>query len=111
MMDRSATDTIKGYFYQFDYSIEQLLSLSNDTDEITVEGIEDIDIESSTESTAVQCKYYSKSEYNHSVISKLECLPLVRHFIFYSPQGIQRYKFYPNHSIKNDYRKARIFFL
>jgi hypothetical protein len=70
MSNRSATDTIKGYFYQFDYSIEQLFSLANDTDEITVEGIEDVDIESSTESTAVQCKYYSKSEYNHSVISK-----------------------------------------
>lgn len=70
MSNRSATDTIKGYFYQFDYSIEQLLSRSNDTDEITVEGIEDIDIESSTESTAIQCKYYAKSEYNHSVISK-----------------------------------------
>ena len=70
MSNRSATDTIKGYFYQFDYSIEKLLNLPNDSDEITVEGIEDIDIETSTETTAIQCKYYSKSEYNHSVIAK-----------------------------------------
>ncbi|MCP4119658.1 MAG: hypothetical protein GY737_30510 [Desulfobacteraceae bacterium] len=70
MSDRSATDTIKGYFYQFDYSIEKILSLSGDNDEITVEGVEDIDIETSTERTAIQCKYYSKSEYNHSVIAK-----------------------------------------
>jgi hypothetical protein len=70
MIGRAATDTIKGYFYQFDYSIEQLLNLTNDTDEITIEGIEDLDIESLTETTAVQCKYYSKTEYNHSVISK-----------------------------------------
>ena len=49
MSNRSATNTIKGYFYQFDYSIEKLLNLSNDSDEITVEGIEDIDIEGDDE--------------------------------------------------------------
>ena len=70
MSSRSATDTIKGYFYQFDHTIERILNLPNDSDEITVEGVEDIDIESSTESTAIQCKYYAKTEYNHSVIAK-----------------------------------------
>jgi len=70
MSNRNATDTIKGYFYQFDYSIEKLLTLSNDSDEIIVEGIEDIDIVTPTETTAIQCKYYSKTEYNHSVIAK-----------------------------------------
>lgn len=70
MLNRGATDTIKGYFYQFDYSIEKLLNLPNNSDEITVEGIEDIEIETLTETTAIQCKYYSKSEYNHSVIAK-----------------------------------------
>lgn len=44
MGDRSAIDTIKGYFYQFDYTILSLLKLSQDTDAITIEGIEDIDI-------------------------------------------------------------------
>lgn len=70
MSNRSATDTIKGYFYQFDYSIAKILSLPNDSDEIVVEGIEDIDINTSTDETAIQCKYYAKTEYNHSVISK-----------------------------------------
>lgn len=70
MSNRSATDTIKGYFYQFDYSIEKLLSLLDDNDEITVEGVEDVDVETSTESTAIQCKYYAKTVYNHSVIAK-----------------------------------------
>ncbi len=71
MSNRSAIDTIKGYFYQFDYTIEKILNLPNDLDEVIVEGIEDIDIESSSgESMAVQCKYYSKTEYNHSVIAK-----------------------------------------
>ena len=70
MSNRTAIDTIKGYFYQFDLSIEKLLNLLNDNDEITVEGVEDIDLKTSTETTAVQCKYYSKTEYNHSVIAK-----------------------------------------
>jgi len=70
MINRGATETIKGYFYQFDFTIVKILNLTNDSDVITVEGIEDIDIESLTEDTAIQCKYYAKTEYNHSVISK-----------------------------------------
>jgi len=70
MTDRTAIDTIKGYFYQFDYAIAKLLELGKDTDTIVVEGIEDVDINTATEETAIQCKYYSKTEYNHSVIAK-----------------------------------------
>lgn len=70
MADRTAIDTIKGYFYQFDYAIAKLLELSQDTDTIIVEGIEDVDVNTATEETAIQCKYYAKSEYNHSVIAK-----------------------------------------
>lgn len=70
MADRTAIDTIKGYFYQFDYSIDQILNLDSDTDSIVIEGIEDVDIKTATDETAVQCKYYSKSEYNHSVIAE-----------------------------------------
>ncbi len=70
MTDRTATDTIKGYFYQFDFAILQLLELPNDPDSIIVEGIEDVDISSATEQTAIQCKYYARTEYNHSVIAK-----------------------------------------
>lgn len=70
MADRTAIDTIKGYFYQFDYAIVKLLELSRDNDTIIVEGIEDVDINTATEETAIQCKYYAKTEYNHSVIAK-----------------------------------------
>lgn len=70
MTDRTATDTIKGYFYQFDLSILKLLELKDENHKITVEGIEDIDIDNATIETAVQCKYHSKTEYNHSVIAK-----------------------------------------
>ena len=70
MNSRSATDTIKGYFYQFDYSIKKILECHNPNDSITVEGIEDIDVKTATDETAIQCKYYAKTEYNHSVIGK-----------------------------------------
>jgi len=70
MADRAAIDTIRGYFYQFDYSIISILNLKDDSDSVTIEGIEDIDISTATETTAVQCKYYEKTEYNHSVIAE-----------------------------------------
>ena len=67
---RDAIDTITGYYYQFDYFILQLIKLSNDCDTVTIEGIEDVDILDKNELTAIQCKYYAKTEYNHSVIAK-----------------------------------------
>lgn len=69
MVDRSAVNTIRGYFYQFDYSIIKILELENATDSIVIEGIEDIDVSSASEETAIQCKYYEHTEYNHSVIA------------------------------------------
>ncbi|MBK6771261.1 MAG: hypothetical protein IPG78_03780 [Ignavibacteria bacterium] len=70
MADRTAIDTIRGYFYQFDYSIISLLKLLNGTESILVEGVEDIDVTTASETTAIQCKYYEKTEYNHSVIAE-----------------------------------------
>jgi hypothetical protein len=68
-MTRSAVDTIKGYYYQFDLTVLKLLDSKNAMDNVIIENIEDVDIHSATESTAVQCKYYAKTEYNHSVIA------------------------------------------
>jgi len=79
MIDRSAVDTIRGYFYQFDMSILSLLKLDSDDDSMTVEGIEDIDLKTATDTTAVQCKYYEKTEYNHSVI-KGAVMYMLSHF-------------------------------
>ncbi len=66
---RDAVDTIRGYYYQFNYSILSILDGKED-DVVTVEGIEDVDVASGDDTVAVQCKYYSKTEYNHSVIAK-----------------------------------------
>lgn len=68
MAERDAVSTILGYFYQFDRTIQSILGLAQDGESVAVECIEDIDIHTATEATAVQCKYYAKSEYNHSVI-------------------------------------------
>ena len=70
MADRSAIDTIKGFLYQFDFTIVSLLKLSRGSDSLLVEGVEDVDINTATETTAIQCKYYAKTEYNHSLIAE-----------------------------------------
>lgn len=67
---RDAIDTLRGYYYQFDYYILQLLTAVNDADVITLEGIEDVDIQTASGTTAVQCKYYEGTDYNHSKIAQ-----------------------------------------
>ena len=78
MTNRSAIDTIVGYFYQFDKTILDLLNCDDDQT-IVVEGIEDLDLVSPDETIAIQCKYYEKTEYNHSVIKKPLMLMLKHH--------------------------------
>lgn len=68
MKERSAVNTIRGYFYQFNKTILEIISLENENDSLTVEGIEDIDLKNRNATTLIQCKYYSGQEYNHSVI-------------------------------------------
>lgn len=104
MADRAAIDTIKGYFYQFDQSISQLLTLTNDTDTITVEGIEDIDISTATEETAIQCKYYSKTEYNHSVIAEPIRL-MLNHFAEYKNGNAPRIVYHLKGHYKSGHNK------
>lgn len=67
---RSASATILGYIYQFDYTIKCLLQMPCKDDFVEIENIEDVDIHSCTEDSAVQCKYYFGTEYNHSKIAK-----------------------------------------
>lgn len=92
MTDRSAVDTIRGYFYQFDYSILKVLQLPNHDDSIAVECIEDVDIHTATEVTAVQCKYYAGTDYNHSVI-KPAVMFMLTHFKKVRDDGKQLIKY------------------
>ncbi|WP_343002899.1 ATP-binding protein [Intestinibacter bartlettii] len=68
---RSAEATIAGYLYQFDKSIIEILNFENDYSQVTIEGIEDIDIEDEDFNLkSIQVKYYEGTEYNHSQISE-----------------------------------------
>ncbi len=69
MNKRSATATIKGYVYQFDMTIKTILNSNND-EIITIENIEDIDVNTPNQTTAIQCKYYEGTTYNHSQVKK-----------------------------------------
>lgn len=70
MSTREATDTITGYFYQFDKTILELLQQEKPEATVIIEGIEDLDIILDDDTNAIQCKYYAKTEYKNSVIKK-----------------------------------------
>lgn len=80
MSTRSADATILGYRYQFDYSIMKILEQGNNTKQIELEGLEDIDITNDDFIHLYQCKYYSKTEYNHSEI-KDAIIAMFKHFL------------------------------
>jgi hypothetical protein len=96
---RAAIPTIKGYFYQFDYFILKLLETPNDSDIVCIEGIEDIDINTTNETIAIQCKYYEGTEYNHSLLCKPIKL-MLEHYANKLKNGecINRYAIYGHYS-------------
>lgn len=79
MITRSANATIKGYFYQFDHTILQILQANSGNASVVIEGMEDVDIDDGDQSVLVQCKYYEGTEYNHSVI-KHAVIQMLRHY-------------------------------
>lgn len=101
-ISRDAVDTIKGYYYQFDYFILQLINLVNEIDNVTIEGIEDVDIFDEKEMIAVQCKYYAKTAYNHSVIAKPIRL-MLKDYVNRTPEKRKiRYKLYGKYQSGQD---------
>lgn len=99
---RDAVDTIKGYYYQFDYFILQLINLVNEIDNVTIDGIEDVDIFDEKEMIAVQCKYYAKTAYNHSVIAKPIRL-MLKDYVNRTPEKRKiRYKLYGKYQSGQD---------
>src|ERR1700722_3201173 len=65
--DRTAGHSIRGYKYQFDKKIIELIGADNCT-QITVEGIEDYDIASSDATESVQVKYLAAQSFSLAVI-------------------------------------------
>lgn len=76
---RDAVSTIKGYYYQFDYFVLQLLNLQNNTDTVRIEGIEDVDVLTFGEVKAIQCKYYEGTICTPSLIGGA-VRPMLMHF-------------------------------
>ena len=97
-MNREADHTIKGFVYQFNKTLEELLN-SDDGAIVKVEGIvEDIDVISSDTIKAIQCKYHeTKKDFNISDISK-PILQMLAHFSENKDKNIQYilYAHFPN---------------
>lgn len=103
MPDRSAHATIKGYFYQFDKTILELLEATSPGSSVVVEGIEDIDLSDGNAGSLIQCKYYEGTEYVHSVI-KEAVIHVLRHFKAASCPADQtlRYRIYGHYKEGQD---------
>lgn len=65
LVNRAADSTIKGFLYQFEKTLYEILS-SDDNASITIEGIEDIDVLSTYETKLIQCKYHEEQD-NYSL--------------------------------------------
>ena len=66
---RQADSTIRGYLYQFNKSILEILNLT-DGNSLVLEGIiEDIDILSPASTTTIQCKYHEDKKYTISSVA------------------------------------------
>ena len=67
---RQANAAIKGFIYQFDKSLLEIL-LSDENEAITLEGqIEDIDIASEVGIETIQCKYHEDKDFTMSSVAE-----------------------------------------
>lgn len=79
-MNREASATIKGFLYQFNVTLKELLTSSDDCS-VTIEGIEDIDVSTPTKKKTIQCKYHeSNNKFSISLIAK----PILQMLLHYS---------------------------
>lgn len=85
---RQADNTIKGYLYQFNKSLLEILKADDDS-QITVEGvIEDIDIEYNTHhARTIQCKYHEEEKYLISSVA-VPITEMVCHFCESTALGV-----------------------
>lgn len=107
MTKRAADATIKGYYYQFDTTILKLLELQTNADSITIEGIEDIDINTATEETTIQCKYLSKPRFINSAVREPITL-MLEHFVNPETSNNYNYVLYSHFEIEIQGNEPRI---
>jgi hypothetical protein len=87
---RSAHSSIAGYLYQFYVSIEQILN-TEDNAPITIEGIEDVDIQNNIQTELLQVKYHKDTDFCRSSIAK-PIAYFYKHFIE-NPNSETTYKY------------------
>jgi len=93
MNNRSADASIKGYNYQFLHTIKDILENESENTVITVEGIEDLDIEESNETKLIQYKYHEEKSYVNSRVAKPIAL-MFNHFLYPRVNNLFSYKLY-----------------
>lgn len=76
---RSAAPTIRGYAYQFDHAILQLLR-SSGAERIRIEGVEDVDVLGGDASSAMQIKYLASARYTSPKTLREPVLEMLRSF-------------------------------
>jgi hypothetical protein len=76
---REASATIRGYIYQFDATIREILNSNNDTS-CTIEDVEDFDLHSPDLSSYFQCKYYAAQKLIPSTFRDA-ILPMLKNYV------------------------------
>jgi hypothetical protein len=76
---RSAHAAVKGYEYQFDRTVIELLA-AKPADLVEIEGIEDIDLHSAGQSCGSQIKYYESQKYTSPKSLRDPVLLMLEHF-------------------------------
>ncbi|OCJ11218.1 hypothetical protein A6U86_22325 [Rhizobium sp. AC27/96] len=102
---REATASIRGYLYQLDAALLEILNAGLD-DQIVIEGIEDFDRYSGDEITYSQVKYYAGKELTNSVLRE-PLFKLFQHFAKLKPDARRNrkyvlYGFYADVKISTD---------
>ncbi len=93
MADRSANSTLLGYLYQFDKTLLELIALAKNSDQLVVEGVEDVDVATAGLTKAIQCKYYAAQTYYPSKLRE-PISPMLEHFIKNGGSAAFKYHLY-----------------
>lgn len=99
-VNRTATDAIQGYLYQFHKTVYEIM-VNGDTEVLTIEGVEDIDISTPSSTKLIQCKYHeSKNSFILSDIYKPIIL-MLEHFKENQTETIEYvlFAFFPNETL------------
>ncbi|MDP2309511.1 MAG: hypothetical protein Q8P18_26045 [Pseudomonadota bacterium] len=99
MADRAANATIKGYWYQFDKAILELLGAAA-TATVTLEGIEDVDVLENGETRTIQCKFHEGTTYSKSPL-RAAVLPMFETYLDRSRAGLPSLRFQAYTHFKN----------